>query len=177
MGDAMRFHQWSLCAKNLRGGVRRGITGAVFGVGLMLGIAFPATAQTVLSNTIEKSRSGNSNIRSSFTAPLGTYTATNPATITQITIQIDANFANIETLLSQSTMTVNGTIFTYNSYAGSTRRATFTGSVAVNNGDTGAITLSCTSCGDDLYTVSGTAQTADGWLAIHPILATRQADD
>lgn len=122
-----------------------------------------AHAQTVLSSTLGNARSGNTNIRDSFTTTLGRYTADGQATITQVVVQIDTDPANIETLLGQSTMTVGGTTFAYDSYTSSNQLATFTGSVAVADGATGTVTLRCTSCGSNSYAVEMTTQASTGW--------------
>ena len=122
-----------------------------------------AQAQTVLSSTIDKAHSGQDTISNSYTASLGTYTADGDATITDIVFLIISPPSNVVTLLGQSTMTVDGTSFTYDSYNSTTRRATFTGSVAVNENDTGVINLSCTNCGSGQYFVGGTSEDADGW--------------
>ena len=77
---------------------------------------------------------------------------------------------NIETLLVQSTLTVGGTPFDFASYDAATRRATFTGSVALAANQTFSIYLRCTSCGFGSYHIVVVQGTGTGWadLSGHP---------
>ena len=131
----------------------------------MFGLTDNARAQTVFVDQLNLSETGLITINNNYNPAIGNFQAGTQSTITQVTFEI-SDFAppnNIETLFSQSTLTVAGTAFSYASYDASTFRATFTGSVALAANQTFSVNLRCTSCGYGSYHVVWVEGTGTGW--------------
>ena len=128
-----------------------------------------AKAEILVLNTLNGSQDVSGSISlNPATVDLGRYTAGSDATITEVNLLVIGASGDRATLAAMVELSVGGVSFAFDSYNSTTNIATYTGSKSVNNGDTGNINGSCSTCTtSDYLRISRTEDDAVGWNFYH----------
>lgn len=137
---------------------------AVLGLLAGLGMFHPAAqAQSVLTDTLGLPSTGSSFVGDGLNPLLGTLSAQGNATVSSAIVAL-GNYSNadIAMLLADSTLLIGNGALTFSGYDEATQRASYSGSVAVNQGQQYDVTLNCM-CADGRFFINYAEGTATGW--------------